>query len=444
MNQPWIKYLPTLLRAKFEGRTYLQNVVSNTGWQFADNIVRMGVGLVVGIWLARYLGPEQYGVFNYALAFVALFTPLASLGLDDIAVRDIVRDPDNRDETLGTSFILSLLGGALVFLAASGLILILRPDDALSHWLVGVIAFASICQAFYVIEFWFNSQVQAKYLVFARNGAFLLCAVVKIVLILSFAPLIAFAWVYLLEIALCSLGLIVAYNTTGQHILSWRASANRAKGLLRDSWPLFFTGVVTIIYMRIDQVMLGEMTGSEEVGIYSVAVRLAEIWMFIPMAIFWSVFPAIVEARSTSEDLMYGRLQQLYNLMAFLAYALAIPVTLLADWLVGTLFGEAYARAGLMLAMLIWANLFASLEIARSAFLSSMNWTRLLFVTVLLGALLNIALNFLLIPHFKGYGAVIATLIAYWFAAHGSCFLFRPLFPTGRMLTRAMLYPKIW
>ena len=444
MNQPWIKYLPSFLRAKFEGRAYLQNVVSNTGWQFADHFVRMGVGLVVGIWLARYLGPEQYGVFSYALAFVSLFSTLGSLGLEDIAVRDIVRDPDCRDETLGTSLILTLTGGLFVFFAATGVIMVLRPDDSLAHWLVGVIALASVFQAFTVIEFWFNSQVQAKNIVFARNGAFLVCAVIKIVLILIKAPLIAFAWVYSFEMALCSAGLIAVYRLKKNRLWQWRASVNRAKELLKDSWPLLLTGIVTIVYMRIDQVMLGEMAGNEEVGIYSVAVRLAEIWMFIPMAIFWSVFPAIVDARATSEDLMYGRLQQLYNLMVFLAYAIAIPVTLLADWLVSTLFGEAYARAGMMLAILIWANVFASLEIARSAFLSSMNWTRLLFVTVLLGGVINVLLNYLLIPDLGGYGAVIATLVAYWFAAHGSCFLFKPLFQTGNMLTRAMLYPKIW
>jgi O-antigen/teichoic acid export membrane protein len=190
--------------------------------------------------------------------------------------------------------------------------------------------------------------------------------------------------------------------------------------------------------------MLGEMAGTEEVGIYSVAVRLAEIWMFIPMAIFLSVFPAIVEARATSEDLMFGRLQQLYNLMAFLAYAIAIPMTLLANWLVFTLYGEAFSRAGAMLALLIWANMFIYLEIARSAFLSSMNWTKLHFATVLLGGLVNVALNLLLIPGLGGYGAVIASIIAYWFVAHGTCFLFKPLFQTGRMLTKAIFYPKIW
>ena len=70
MNQRWIRYLPTFIRDRLEGRAYLQNVVTNTGWQFADNILRMGVGLAVGIWVARYLGPAQLGLFSYAVAIV--------------------------------------------------------------------------------------------------------------------------------------------------------------------------------------------------------------------------------------------------------------------------------------------------------------------------------------------------------------------------------------
>lgn len=444
MDKFWIKYLPKGLRAKIEGRQYLQNVVTNTGWQLADRVARMAVGLVVGVWLARYLGPEQFGLFNYALAFVALFSPLASLGLEDIVVRNIVRDPECKEETLGTAFVLALAGGIVSLAVALGAVRLLRPDDPLSHLLVAIIATGAVFQSFDIIETWFHSQVRAKYAVLAKSGAFFACSALKVLLIVTGQPLVAFAWVSLAEIALAAAGLIIAYLSQQNRLRAWRYRWQSAAALLRDSWPLLFSGLVIIVYMRIDQVMLGDMAGSGEVGIYSVAVRLAEVWMFLPMAIFWSVYPAIVEAGQTSDALMHDRLQQLYNLMVLLAYAVAVPTTLLADWLVGTLFGEVYVRAGLMLIVLVWANVFTSLDIARSAYLSSMNWTRLHFITVLLGAALNIALNLVLIPRFGGTGAAFASLAAYWLAAHGACFLFRPLRRTGVMMTRALVYPKIW
>jgi O-antigen/teichoic acid export membrane protein len=444
MNASWTRYLPAFIRQKLEGRQQLQKIIGNTGWLFVDRIVRMGVGLVVGVWLARYLGPDRYGLLSYTLAFVALFSPLASLGLEDIVVRDIVRDPSYKDETLGTAFVLKLIGSMVSFGVAVGTIIFLRQGDSQIHWLVGIIAAGSIFQVFSIIECWFNSQVQAKYSVFAKSTAFFVCTVIKVALILSSASLTAFALVSTLEIAIGSIGLVVAYESKGGSFKNWQGGLKRARSLLKDSWPLAFSIIAMTIYQRIDQVMLGNMVGNKEVGIYSVAVRLAEIWIFIPTAIYWSVFPSIVKAKTVNDDQFYTQLQKFYNLMALSAYVIAIPVTVLAQWLVGFLYGEAYARAGLMLSILIWANIFTFLELARSSFLATMNWTKAYFVTVMLGAILNIALNFVLIPKYGGLGAASASLIAYWFAVHGSCFLFKPLFKTGTMMTRAMIYPKIW
>jgi len=151
-----------------------------------------------------------------------------------------------------------------------------------------------------------------------------------------------------------------------------------------------------------------------------------------------------VEARAVSDDLFYGRLQKLYNAMAIIGYLIAIPTTFLAGWVVELLFGSAYSRAGSMLAILIWAGLFVNLGIARSSFLTTMNWTKAYLMTVFLGCLVNVTLNLLLIPRYGGLGAAIATCVAYWLAAHGACFVYKPLYKSGLMITKAIIYPKIW
>jgi O-antigen/teichoic acid export membrane protein len=444
MNETWTKYLPNRLREKITGRPALQKALANTGWLFSDNILRMVLGFFIGVWIARYLGPERYGMLSYALAFVTLFLPLVTLGLDEIAVRNIIRDPSCKDEVLGTAFLLKLAGGLVSLGAATAVVFALRPDDTVSHWLVPILAAGNLFQSFNVIEIWFNSQLQSKYAVLARNAAFLACSALKIALLLSGSSLTAFAAVSALETGIGAAGLVAGYRLRGGRFRAWRATLVKARELLRDSWPLIISFISINIYQRIDQVMLQEMVGSREVGIYAVAVRLVDVWVFIPMAIYWSVSPSIVEARKVSDQLFYQRLQKFYNLVVFLAYAIAIPTTLIAQPLIDTVFGAAYSRAGLMLAGLIWVNVFASLEVARCAFLTTMNWNRLYFVTVFTGCLLNIALCYLLIPRYGAMGAVIASLVAYWFAAHGSCFLFRSLFPTGRMMNKALIYPKIW
>lgn len=154
-----MELLPRSLRAKFAASPTLRQLVTNTGWLLADRVVRLGGGLVVGVWLARYLGPEQYGLYNYAIAFVSLFSSFATLGLDGIVVRDLVRHPDQRSETLGTTFGLKLLGGCLILGLSLGAVNLYRPQDTLSHWLVGITAVGALFQAFDTIDFWFQSQV---------------------------------------------------------------------------------------------------------------------------------------------------------------------------------------------------------------------------------------------------------------------------------------------
>jgi O-antigen/teichoic acid export membrane protein len=444
MNKFWVDVLPSFLRQKLEGRQYLQNVVGNTGWLFADKVVRMGVGLLVGIWVARYLGPSQFGLFSFALAFVALFSAFSSMGLDDIVVRNIVRDLSVKEETLGSAFILRFFGSVAAFLVAVGAIVLLRPNDNLVQCLVMIMAAGMTFQAFDVIDLWYQSRIQSKYSVYAKLSSYLLIAVVKISLILAKAPLVAFAWAGFAEVVAGSLGLFTVYRMNGYRLKAWRISVTRMNALLKDCWPLILSGIAGTIYLRIDQVMIGELAGIEEVGIYSAAVRLAEAWYFVPMIIYFSVLPSIVEAKTLNEDLFYSRLQKFYNMMALLGYGVALPVTFLSGWIVKVLFGVAYNNAGPMLSVLIWAGIFVNLGVARSSFLISMNLTKFHFFTVLFGALVNIGLNYWLIPIYGGMGAVIASCVSYWVAVHGACFFYKPLRKTGRMITKAMFFPKVW
>jgi len=444
MDQAWTRYLPAFIREKIKERYLLQKTIGNTGWMLGDHIVRKAVGLLVGVWVARYLGPQLFGEFSYAGAIVMIVAPIAMLGLDDISIRHMLQDPTSRDEVLGTSFVMMIVGGVAAFSLALAIIYLARPEDLLARWLVGIIAAGTVVHSFNVIEFWFESQLQWKFTVYAKTSAFLIFGLVKIALILLQAPLVAFAWAGLAESVLGSAGLLIAYRQRGFFMKAWRFSRDMAKSLLQDSWPLIFSAVLTMVYLRIDQVMLGNMVGNEEVGKYSVAVQISEAWFFIPMAICTSVFPALVEADTISEELFYAHLQRLYSFMVFLAYGFALPVAAFSKQIIHLLFSAAYAEAAPLLAILAWAGIFTSLGAARNNLIVAKNWTRLSLVSVAMGGATNILLNFYLIPKYGAMGAVLATFISYWFAVHGTCFLFKPLRKTGWMMTRAMFYPKFW
>jgi len=396
----------------------LRKIIGNSSWLLADRILRMGVGLFVGVWVARYLGPEQFGFYNYAIAFVALFSAVATLGLDGIVVRDLVRDPACKEETLGTAFILKLIGGIVTLLLTIGTVSLLRPDDNLTLWLVGITATGLIFQAFDTIDFWFQSQVQSKYTVYAKNTAFVLIALVKVILIQKEAPLIAFAWAGLAEFAIGAFGLVTAYQMTGHHLKAWGGSVLQAKKLLQNSWPLILSGMVIMVYMRIDQVMLAQMKDATAVGVYSAAVRLSEVWYFIPTAIVSSVLPSIVEAKKISEKLYYERIQKLFNLMSVLAYAIAIPVTFLSSQVITLTFGEGYTDAGPVLAIHIWTGIFVYLGLARGPWVLTENLVKFSFITTAIGAIINIILNYFLITKYGVIGAAVSTIVAQFVASY--------------------------
>ena len=408
----------------------LRKILGNTGWLFTEKIVQMVLGLLVGVWITRYLGPERFGRFNYAIAVVGLFIPFAKLGLDNIVIRNLARDSSNKDETLGTAFVLKLIGSSLAFFVTLGVITFSTPSDSFHYremlWLVGIVASGTLIQSFEIIDYWFQSQIQSKYSVLARNTAYVLMNGVKIILIQLKAPLIIFAIAMVAEYLLSAIGLMIAYQFQGHLMKSWRVNFTLAKSLLKDSWPLILSGIVIMIYMRIDQVMLGRMVGEKSVGIYSAAVKISELWYFVPGAIVNSVFPSIVQAKEISEEIYYKRLQKLLTAVSILAYAVAIPVTFLAPQIVTLIYGQKYAEAGNILNIHIWAGLFVSLGVARETWITTEGLMKFSAITAATGAAVNIVLNYFLIPQYGGLGAAIATVIAQIIAAYAVGAIYPP------------------
>lgn len=394
----------------------LLKIVTNTGWLFVDKVVRIGVGLVIGIWLARYLGVEGYGLYNYALAFATLLSPFASLGLDSVVIRYVVRDPDDRLQILGTSFVLKLLAGTLTLFTAIACIYLVSPNEKLTIELVAILSATGIFQSFDAIDLWFQSQTQSKYTVLAKSIVFVSTSILRVGLIAMKAPLVTFAWVALLDIALGSLGLIVIYQIRGYSVWLWRWSWPLAKMLVKESWPLLFSSFAILIYMKIDMVMLKTMSDERAVGIYSAATRISEAWYFIPMIGSSSMAPAIYAAKESSETLFYNLSFKLHRFMALLSIVISVSMTFLAKPSIALLFGDKYAAATDVLIVHIWASIFVFLGVASSTWLVAEDLAFFTLSRTIMGAIFNIVLNIILIPRYAGVGAAIATLISYAFA----------------------------
>ena len=369
---------------------------ANTSWLMGERILRMGVSLFVGIYVARYLGPERYGLLSYANSFVGIFLAFATLGLDEIVVRELVKTPEQREIILGSSFLLKLVGTLIMWTA----ILTTVPffeNDLQTNLLITIISFGVVFQAFNVIDFNFQANVKSKYVVHAQFVQLIISSIVKIILIVNEAPLIWFASVYCLDAIVLAIGLVFVYFYNGENIFCWKWSFEKSKYLLHDSWPLILAGVVVSIYMKIDQVMIKEMLGAKEVGLYAAAVKLSEAWYFIPMAITSSLFPAIINAKHYQKEDYYQRLQNLYDLMVWIALAIALPTAILSSWIVELLYGNEYLESSSVLIIHIWSGIFVFLGVASSKYLLAENYIKKTFYRTFVGALLNIIMNYYLI-----------------------------------------------
>ena len=177
--------------------------------------------------------------------------------------------------------------------------------------------------------------------------------------------------------------------------------------------------------MKIDQVMIKEMMNAEAVGQYAAAVRLSEAWYFIPMVIASSLFPAIINAKKQSKELYYARMQKLYDLMVWMAIAIALPMTFLSDWIVALLYGEQYNEAGSVLMIHIWAGIFVFLGVASGKWFLTENLQIFSTINTTIGAIVNILLNYILIKNIGIEGAAWATLISYFIAAYFGLLFFK-------------------
>jgi polysaccharide transporter, PST family len=390
----------------------LRNILGNTSWLMVDRIVRMGLGVIVGIWIARYLGPAQFGNLSFALSFVALFGVLTTLGLESTVPRNIIREASETPQILGTAFALRMCGSVLAPLIAIATIGLIQPNDTTTVLLVSMLSVGFVFQTFDTIDYYFQAQVRSKLTVWAKNAAFLGVTGLRLLLIHLKAPLWSFAAAQVVELALGAIGMVIAYRSSGGRMSMWSARKCRAIQLLKQSWPVMLAGMAIMIYMRIDMVMLKLMQGDGAVGIYATATRISEVWYFIPTAIVSSVSPAIIRAKE-NPALYYGRIGKLFSLMSLIAIVIGSGIALSAHWIIHMLYTDDFSAAAPVLAVHIWASIFVFLGIAQGPWNISEDLMTLGFYRTLAGAVTNVLLNLVLIPAYSAMGAAIATVVSY-------------------------------
>ena len=391
-------------------------IFDTVGWLFFDRAMRLLIGVFVVAWTARYLGPAQFGMLNYAIAYVAIFGSVATLGLQGVVVRDLVRERDGEKAILGTAFVLQATAALLTLPMILGTLVLARPDEDPVFDMAAILAACLVFQSATVIKYWYESNIRSRPVVWVEQFAFLLTSAAKVALITLQASLIFFAWVALLESVIVAVGLLSLYAADGQSVRAWTASTARARALLADAWPLALSGLVVILFMRIDQVMLGQLAGEAEVGVFAAAVRIVEAVYVVPMAIMTSVFPALVSATAGPRD-QEAHFQALYSFMFALSILMFALVFLLADWIVSLLFGPTYAPAAGVIRIMSFSIFLVTFGLVNGRWLLTYNLQRFGLAWATGGVVINVLLNLYLIPRYQAAGAAAATVATQAFSA---------------------------
>lgn len=383
-------------------------VAKNLFWAVVGKVTTLLGSLFVGVIIARYLGPEQYGLMNYVISYVQLFQIIAVFGLDSIEVREEASGKEDFRVIIGTAFVVKMvLGGATVGLTV--LTSLVMNADSYTTLLVAVYSMSMVANAFNVIRNYFTAIVQNEYVVKSEIARTLLGAAVKVALLFSGAGLTLFVLASAFDYVLLAAGYFVAYKKKIGSMAEWRFDCRYASYLLKESFPVLLTSAAVIIYQRIDQVMIGQMIDNTSVGYFSVATRIVEILVYIPTILAQTLAPVLVSSRQVSEAKYRGQAQTFMNVALWLTALASAVTSILACWMVQLLFGTQYLPAAAILQVLAFKAMAMALSSTAGSMLIIEELQRFAIFRDVLGCVACIVLNYFLLPV---YGIMAAAVIA--------------------------------
>ena len=418
----------------------LRRATRSIGWLGLEQAVRMLTGLAVGIYVARHLGPDGYGVIGYATALMLVGSALSRMGLAEIVTRDLVRDPAACDLVLGSAFLLRLWGGLLAYgaLLLYGLHAAMDSQTRLAVLIIGA---GVLAQPFDMAGAWFHARQRLAYTALARLTGVLVTAALRIGFVATDKPLLWFAWPVVAEIAIGAALILAAYTRVAGNPLRWRAGWRTLRALLAAALPLTLAIATNELSLRLPQVLLMHWATTADVGYYAAATRLSEALYLLPVIACTALFPAVVRAHASGPQVYARRMEALYGVLLWGGLAVALPLSLLAPWLIRQLFGADYAPAAEVLSIHAWSLPLVGLGVARARTLIAEGLTRFNLIAAAVTLTCSLLLAWWLIPAFGAVGAAWAGVLPRLIGAVAINFLFAPTRPQGVVMLRALWFP---
>ena len=407
-------------------RKTISRIISNVFWSLAGKLTGLVSALLVGIFVARYLGPTQYGVMNYAVSFVTLFLVIATFGFENIEIREEAKANDQKDTILGTVFVLRLLL-SLVTIILISVVAYINEADTYTFGIIMVYAITVMLTPFEVIRNYFTSLVQNEYIVKVGIFRTVLSGVIKVVLLLVHASLVWFVISLVFDAFVLAQGYCYVYKKKIGSMRSWRFDKEWACYLLRQSFPLLLSGVAATIFLQIDQIMIGNMIDKTSVGYFSVASKFVEVLLYVPTILIQTVSPLLVKERKNNLESFREKAQIFMNITVWLCVVCAIFMVLCSRYIVLWTFGMKYLASIVILQILSFKIVGVALNIVSGQLLIIEEKQKYFVLRSLSGCIVCVVLNLLVITRF-GVGGVAAVAIATQLAAGFLIHLFIPTY----------------
>jgi len=417
-------------------------VGKNTGWLMADRICRLFVTLLMTALIARHLGPREFGALNYAMAFVALFLPLATFGLDRIVVRDYVNGKPGKETILGTTLCWRVCGGALILVIASFVCGLVRPGDRAAQVLVGILSLSPILQAGEVIDFWFQSRLESKYVAIAKTISLAGSTAIRCALLYHDASVYSFAWASLVESLLLSGALIIEFRRRAPDCGRWRFSPAYARTLFFQCWPMALNLALHMLYMRIAIFMLASLKGDTALGLFTAPSRLYDSIVPFFGLLGTSLFPELVKLYSVDNVKFFGRYHQICRLLSLIGWAMFLILAAISPFVIPLMYGSNFASSGIVLSILSAGLLFQLSGMPRAAYLTIINKQGTLLWVSIASIAISCPLNWFLIMRYGIAGAAMATVLATFFNFFLANFIFPATRPLAWIQLKALLLLK--
>jgi len=413
----------------------LLKVIKNSSWLVLDKLTRGVITLTVGVYLARYLGPKNYGQYSYVLAYLAVFQCVANLGLDAIVVRDIVRiqakgDANTNDEKkalgslLGTVFELRILSGFLCWIIGIAIIWAVSDKGAELQevYIMAIAGFSLLFQSADVIDLWFQSQSKSKRTVLAKLTAYIASNGVRILMVVLSAKLVYFALAVLLESIFTATAMYISYK--GYEIggkLKFEIK-KIGRGLLRESYPMWLSAIFAVTYSRVDQILVGNYLGASELGVYAVAVGLCSIPTVVASVLYVSIMP-ILSKNSHNTKVLNAVFCDSVSVLFFISLSITIALNIFSEKIIISLYGSNYIGVIDIIKVYSWTIIPAFIGNIQGAWIVVSNKTKYAHIQTVVPIIIAIISNIVLIPSIGVLGAAYSSLISQYI-----CIFIMPLF----------------